>query len=339
MSCAKWPRRAANTACRWGSIARPPTCGRAVGARPGDNYSLVGNRDAYLRVYLQQLAELLTNYGEVVVVWIDAYCDPFCERVTDGKGNKIDSRPYEDAIVALVRRLQPKAVVLHWGTARTDVRAVGNEDGTAPYPIWNVARKGLASNLPELAAEAEGWYLHESDIPTRPKWHWRPGSDSQLASVDRLMKAYDQSIGVGANILVNMTPDARGLIPDAEMKRIAEFGAAIRAQADAPLARTDTAKGWTEPGVLELPLGHKAAIERVVLEENVAFGQHVFQYVIEAKTDGAWKSVAQGESIGRKRIHRIEPAVAAEAIRLRVMKADAVPVIREMAAYSRRLAI
>ena len=321
-----------------GIYCSPADMRQACWAKPGDNYALVGNRDAYLRVYLEQLTELLTNYGEVVVVWIDTYCDPFCERVTDGKGNRIDSRPYEDAVVSLVRRLQPKAVVLHWGTARTDVRAVGNEDGTAPYPVWNVARKGQASNLPELAAEAEGWYLHECDIPTRPKWHWRPNSDGQLASVDRLMKAHDQSIGVGANILINMTPDARGLIPDAEMKRIAQFGATIRAESGPPLARTDTGKGWSVPGILELPLGHKASIERIVIEENIAFGQHVLQYVVEAKTDGQWKSVAQGESIGRKRIHRIDPAVAGEAIRLRVVKADAVPVIRELAAYSKRLA-
>jgi alpha-L-fucosidase len=85
--------------------------------------------------------------------------------------------------------------------------------------------------------------------------------------------------------------------------------------------------------VLELKLDKKANIAHVVLEEDIAKGQHVLQYAIDAKIGEAWKQIAQGESISRRRIERLEPPVlGAECIRLRILKADAIPVIREMAA-------
>ena len=176
--------------------------------------------------------------------------------------------------------------------------------------------------------ESEGWYLHECDIPTRPKWHWRPNSDGQLATVDRLMRAYDNSIGVGANILINLTPDTQGRIPDVEEKRIAEFGETVRKQFGSPIAQSDSRHGWPEPGVLELDLLRPASGLRIVIEEDVAFGQHVLEYAIDAQLGGQWKAVASGTSIGRKRIHRVEEAVTTQKLRLRIMKADAVPLIR-----------
>ncbi|NLE38277.1 MAG: alpha-L-fucosidase, partial [Pirellulaceae bacterium] len=172
---------------------------------------IVGDRDAYWKYYKEQLTELLTNYGEVVMVWFDNYGDPFGFDVADAKTNQIlGAGRYDDELVGLVRRLQPGAVMLRDKTAKSDVRAVGGEDGTSPYPIWNVVRKGgvgpydatLSGTLPPAA---EGWYLCESDIPTRPQWIWRPNSDAQLASVERLMQAHDTSIGRGANILINLT--------------------------------------------------------------------------------------------------------------------------------------
>ena len=203
----------------------------------------------------------------------------------------------------------------------------------APYPVWNVARKDAATNWPELATEADGWYLHECDIPTRPTWHWRPNSDAQLASVERLMKAYDNSIGVGANILINMTPDSEGRLSLAEVKRIAEFGDAVRQQFGSPIAQTTSRSGWTQPGVLQLDLPRPGSGLRIVVEEDIAFGQHVLQYAIESQVGGEWKTVGQGTSIGRKRIHRLEPAVTIEKLRLRIVKADAVPIVRCFATY------
>jgi alpha-L-fucosidase len=305
---------------------------------PTHNFALVGDRDAYFRVYREQLRELLTNYGDMVMVWFDNHCDPFSRDTTDAKtGRRIGAGPYDEAIVSLVRSLQPNAVVLRYRSARSDLRGVGNEDGTSPYPIWNVIRKGEGANFPELLSpEAEGWYFCESDIPTRPVWMWRPNTDDKLHSVDRLVKAYTDSIGHGANILINLTPDPRGLIPEPEVRRLAEFGAELQRRFGSPIAQTDSGKGWTTPGLLELNLGRTANVAHVILEEDLAKGQHVLQYAIDAKMNNQWKQIAQGESIGRKRIHRLEPSVPTQEIRLRILKADAIPTIRAMAAMEQK---
>jgi alpha-L-fucosidase len=46
--------------------------------------------------------------------------------------------------------------------------------------------------------------------------------------LDGLVQVYYDSIGRGANLLVNMTPDPTGRIPEAEVKRLAEFGVKIQ---------------------------------------------------------------------------------------------------------------
>jgi alpha-L-fucosidase len=304
-------------------------------AKSQDNtYKLTGDRDVYYRIYLQQLRELLTNYGEVIQVWFDGADDPFGPNVTDANGRKIgQDSSYERGIVSLVRTLQPKASIFRWKTARSDIHGVGNEDGRSPYPVWNVVRKGEGVKSEWLAADAQGWYAFEADMPTRSVWIWQPNTDAQLRSVERLMQAYYDSIGIGANLLLNITPDTRGLIPEAEVKRMAEFGAELKRRLGSPIAETSSTKGWTEPGTLELGFNRGTRISHVELQEDIAYGQHVFKYALDFRVNGKWKETATGESISRRHIHRFTPAVAADGVRLRILEADAVPVMRRMAAY------
>jgi alpha-L-fucosidase len=302
---------------------------------PTKNHALVGDREAYFRVYQEQLCELLTGYGDMVMVWFDNHCDPFSRDTTDpATGERIGHGRYDEAIVSLVRSLQPNAVVLRYRSALSDLRAVGNEDGSSPYPIWNVVRKGEGAKYPELLSpEAEGWYFCETDIPTRPDWIWRPNTDAKLHSVDRLLKAYTDSIGHGANILINITPDPSGLVPKAEEQRLADFGAELHRRLSLPVAQTDSNKGWATPGVLELRLDRDASVAYVVLEEDLSKGQHILQYAIDAKIHDRWEQVAEGQSIGRKRIHQFASPIATNDFRLRIVKADAIPTIREMAVF------
>ena len=65
----------------------------------------------------------------------------------------------------------------------------------------------------------------------------------------------------------------------------------------------------------------------MVVEEQIAKGQHVLKYAVDAGVSGTWKTVAEGQSIGRKRIERFQPAITAEKIRLRIVQANAIPVI------------
>jgi alpha-L-fucosidase len=214
-----------------------------------------------------------------------------------------------------------------WGGSQPDVHFLNNEDGTSPYPLWNVIRSGEGPKW-HLPPSTKGWVIPEAEN-TLSTFAWVP------ATPERLLQQYYASVGRGANFLQALVPDRRGLIDDAQAKAVAAFGAEVRRRFGQPIAQTDSSNGWLEPGTLETDLGGAKKIAHVVLEEEIAKGQHVLKYAIDVLSDGKWKTVAEGESVGRKRIERLEPAIAAEKVRLRVVQANAIPSISAMKIYDK----
>lgn len=67
--------------------------------------------------------------------------------------------------------------------------------------------------------------------------------------------------------------------------------------------------------------------------EDIASGQRVREYRLEARVANDWRIVATGTSIGHKRIDRFEP-ITAPALRVTATKYSAEPVWRSLSAYS-----
>lgn len=88
------------------------------GAGKGGSYP--ADQSAYNNYYTTQATELATQYGEIAEWWLDGGAVP-------SLGTAINS---------LLATHQPNAVVFQ-GTDAT-LRWVGNEDGIAPYPSWNI---------------------------------------------------------------------------------------------------------------------------------------------------------------------------------------------------------
>lgn len=90
------------------------------------NAECYGQGEAYNQFFVEQLTELLTNYGEVHEVWFDG---------ANGEGPNGKKQEYDwDAILSTIRRLQPKAVTAIMGD---DVRWVGNEGGLGRATEWS----------------------------------------------------------------------------------------------------------------------------------------------------------------------------------------------------------
>ncbi len=221
---------------------------------------------------------------------------------------------------------QPNIVI--WHGNQPDFHYCKNEDGTAPYPLWNVLRKGEGAALWDLPPWTKGWVIPET-YNCHGTFVWVP------TVPDKLIEQYYMSVGRGANFLQALVPDKRGLIDDVQAKAVAEFGAEIRRRFGSPIAQANSHGGWREPGVLQTDLGGRKEIRHVVLEEEIAKGQHVLKYAIDVSAGGAWKTVAAGQSIGRKRFERFEPSIAAEKVRLRVVQANAIPSIAVMTVHDR----
>lgn len=295
---------------------------------PQGQRRLAGDQKRYLPIFEAQFREILSGYGELCEIWLDGALDPFGPDVLRPDGKPVGTHCW-DALIAMARKLQPQAVIM--GGTQPDARWPGNEDGLAPYPLWNVIEPGQeAANY--LPTGATGWLVPEADVFTRPTWFWTPGSDAQLASLDRLMDIYVRSIGHGANLLVNLTPDRRGLIDAAEVARLTEFGADIRRRFGTPIAETSSEGRWGEGQILQLDLGKPVRVEGVALEEDLRFGQKIRSYRVEALIGNEWKPVVEGESIGRQRIQAFPPVVAS-ALRIRVLLSEAVPHLRKFAVY------
>lgn len=288
----------------------------------------VGDVDAYFPVFMAQLTELLTNYGELEVVWFDGAYNPFEPDVRDKNGDAVGTR-YTAVIAEAVRRLQPNAVLM--GTHDADMRWSGSEQGHAPYPLWNVltAEQSFEAWLPEGIS---GWFIPEANIHTRAKWFWAPNTDETLKTPARLEEAYLTSIGHGANLLVNLTPDRSGRIPEAEMAMLQGAGEVIRARYEKPVSLMAEGARWSEGHTLRLAIPEGAEVDTVVIEEDLKSGQRIRAYRIEGLFDGKWKTLAEGESIGRKRIHVFEPVQTA-ALRLKITDTIPMPRVRTFAAY------
>ncbi|MCM3257416.1 alpha-L-fucosidase [Paenibacillus lautus] len=267
--------------------------------------------------YCRQLEELLSGYGPLVEIWFD------------GAGS--EGREYDwPRIMELIKRYQPRAMIFNMGAPT--IRWVGNEDGVAPYPCWNTADSSRGSMFSEESLkwlpETPGWVPAECDVPIRKdRWFWHPDEEHLLLSVDQLMDIYYRSVGHGATLLLNVAPDHHGLLPEADVRRLLEFGREIKSRFSHALAESS---GSGEIAQLTLP--RSSVIDHAVVMEDIAYGERVSQYVLEAFVDGEWLELTRGSAIGHKKIDAFAP-VAADKVRLRVLRSAASPRIKNMAVY------
>jgi len=334
---------------------------------PWDRNHAEYGRPAYLEYYRHQLRELLTNYGPVAEVWFDGanggdgYYGGARER------RKIDGATYYDWANTwkLVRELQPQAVM--FSDVGPDVRWVGNEKGVAFETSWNpITLEGFYPGHPKYTQIAAGspdgaeWVPPEVDVSIRPGWFHHPAEDAKVASLEKLLEIYEQSIGRGANLLLNIPPDRRGLIPDADAARLREFGQRIAATYRTDLApqasaRADRVRGgsalyaaarvndgdartyWaTDDGVtggtIELEWRRPVRLDRLVIQEAIALGQRVQAWSVAAELEGRWTPLTNGTTIGYKRIARFPPVTTSK-VRVSVDKGVACPAISTVSAY------
>ncbi|MGD8451505.1 MAG: alpha-L-fucosidase [Phycisphaerae bacterium] len=282
---------------------------RRHGAGGGGRCETEAEQQAYNEVYRRQLTEVLSRYGPMYEVWFD--------------GSIVV--PVAD----ILKKYAPDAMVFQGPQAT--IRWVGNEDGVAPYPAWNSVSAEAARTGTATAADGDPagtvWLPNECDARMRNTWFWRRDNAETLKTVDQLMDMYYKSVGRGAVLLVNHTPDTTGLIPEADVRRGAEFGAELRQRFGKSLAEA-AGKGET----LELTFGKPTKVDHVVMQEDIAGGERVRAYVIEGRVGDEWQVLAEGSAIGHKRMDRFE-LCEVSAIRLRVTQAVGEPLIRRCAAY------
>lgn len=209
------------------------------------NNSSYGKGKEYDDYYVNQLTELLTEYGELYTIWLDGACG----EGANGKVQKYDWNRY----YKVMRELQPNAVISISGP---DVRWCGNEAGEVRESEWSVVAKDMTD--PSITAELSQhedneefrdrpldetqsdlgsrerlknekelvWYPAETDVSIRPGWFYHEEEDDKVRSFENLKDIYLKSVGGNTTLLLNIPPMKNGKIHEKDMailKRLGEF--------------------------------------------------------------------------------------------------------------------
>jgi alpha-L-fucosidase len=300
---------------------------------PWDRHeSRYSNSAEYDKYYTAELDELAQGYGDLQEFWLD------------GAGSAGHVYNFS-RIIEELRMFQPNTLVFadvalfDYG----DIRWVGNEDGFIPYENWNVIdRHGYLR-----------WRPVEADTPLRKNhWFWHPNDESSLKSLPDLLFTYEQTVGRGGQLMLGIAPDRRGLLPEADVQRLKEFGAAVRQRYNnnlvahhvkATLEEELALDGnpdtfWSAPSgshhaVLEVNFATTVTFDRALTMEWLNAGQHVQEYAVEIYRHGRWIQVFQGNAIGHKRIDHFAPASASR-VRLNILSSSAEAYIREFQLFN-----
>lgn len=310
---ANWPSRYTDysvAATPWkdgkGDLVREFTdaC-RKYGLKVGLYYSPAefgsNQKDAkdYDEYFINQVSELLSNYGKIDYLWFDG---------CGSENHQYDTK----RIVAAIRKLQPQILLFNlWDP---DTRWVGNESGIAEMPNPNVVQLLDFSVQTEARdfLEEDTFLPAECDFRIRlENWFYSDCDAHTLKSLDELMGLYYYSVGRGANMLVNFGPDRRGLVPEADAQRFIEFGRRVKQIFGNPLCADYSCEGDTHT----LSFAEPALLDHVVIQEDVAKGEHIreFTVYIHPYSYGRRILVYRGMTVGHKHICRF-PAVTTKRV-------------------------
>jgi alpha-L-fucosidase len=175
--------------------------------------------------------------------------------------------------------------------------------------------------------------------------------------LDHLVDLYFKSVGRNSLLLLNVPPNWRGLLSDPDVQRLREFRATLDRLFAHNLAQGKPAFGsltdrrtrptnavdgnprtfWSpletnSSPSLEIDLGAPTTFDTALAMEQIAEGQCVESYRLEAWKDGDWKEVARGTTIGHKRLDRFPP-VTARRVRWSFSKSRPCPCIQTLGLY------
>jgi len=326
---------------------------RKAGIRPGIYFSV--HRNVYQKVWghyvnwgkgrgteaqkkfnaiaEKQMEELCSRYGPLVEIWFDA-------------GTKTPAEGGPD-MEPIFEKYQSNSVFYH-STQRADHRWIGNEAGYAGYPCWATMPRGkdgsVSHNSPHWRKHLSGgdndgevWSPAMVDVPLRANgahdWCWMPNREKCCLSVEKLTKMYVESVGRNGNLILGAAVNPDGLVDEADIKRLGEFGRELKRRWGKSLAKV-SGKGL----LVELKLPAARKVDSVIIMEDIARGERIQRYTLSGLVGGKWQKLAVGQSVGHKRIEQF-PAVPLQAVRLTVNQCKAEPQIRMLAAYGPKPAL
>ncbi len=311
---------------------------------------------AYNTVFVNMMKEVVHRYGPLFEFWWDG---------ANGEGPNGKKQVYEwHKFEATMRSIAPNTPV--FSDIGPDIRWVGNESGFAGTTNWNTldtagftrGAGGPSQDTLNMGnVNGHVWIPAECDVSIRPGWFYHASEDGQVKTPEQLFQLYLKSVGRGANLLLNVPPDRRGLINENDSAALVGFKQLREQNFENNLAAGATITLFANNAVHnitnELTDGNSASfanlapaetsaitvkfngtqtINCIQLQEPTQLGQRVKSFAISIKKNGSKGYSISGTTIGKKRILTF-PSVEADSFTITVTDAKAAPLISDIAAY------
>lgn len=288
--------------------------------------------DDYNEYFLNQLFELLTEYGAIHEVWFDG------AHPKRKGGQKYNYLAWKEVI----RTLAPDAVIF----GKEDIRWCGNEGGGTRATEWDIIPfeddPNKMTRFPDLMKEDLGSvdqlkganYLHylpaETNTSIRSGWFYRDDVYQDVRSADDVFDMYERSVGGNSTFLLNIPPNREGKFSPRDVAVLKEVGNRIRSTYDNNLfnnAKTEKrcidndefSFHYMEKGdELVIETKSPVTINRFMCQEAIlSHSMRVKEHSFEVFKNGTWEELASGTVIGYKKILRF-PTVTASKFRLKI---------------------
>lgn len=267
------------------------------------NHPDYGTKD-YNLVFAAMLKEILTSYGPVWELWWDG---------ANGEGPNGKKQVYDwELFKKTVRDNSPSTLV--FSDVGPDIRWVGNENGIAGTTNWNrlnidgfTAGAGAPPSDTLTSGNKFGdyWIPAECDVSIRPGWFYHKSEDAKVKTAAQLFQLYLKSVGRGANLLLNVPPNEKGLISDADSVSVINF-AKLRAESfktDLLPAAISSMNVIKEKPSIEFAFKKPLQLNTILLMENLAEGQHCSMFHVSFYSEnGELIKTIKGTTIGAQRI-------------------------------------
>lgn len=320
----------------------------------------------YVEKVFKKQCDELTAYGtDQFEMWFDGANGGGGYYGGANTDRSIDASTYYDIpnLRDWVHKKMPDCVM--WGVG-DEARWIGNEAGWAGETNWSYG-SGVNGN-----SNAWYWKHGESDAKaTNRGWFWHQGEAPH--SADCVWQFYMETVGRNATLILNYPPNNYGVLPDADVKVLKQFGEMLNARLGNDLApqakieasvtrqngqkRTYDASNmidgdketyWAAPdGVVDatitLTFDSPKNVHLISLQEYMRLGQRVKKFKVETSADGStWVPFDGMETttIGYKRILALNGNTSnygngenIKAIRIHIEDAKGCPTLHTIGIY------
>jgi alpha-L-fucosidase len=277
-------------------------------------------KPSYNEFYAKTLEEITTNYGPFNMLWFDG------ANAVSGRESLYDWKRW----ISIIRKNQPQVIAGGCGIdppdyfgCAPDASWIGNEAGLAGESTWAVH---LAAREFRLQNESLAYDPFFCDVSIRSGWFYH--KYQQPKSLEHLVHIYFNSVGRNCVLQLNIPPSPHGLLDEADVRRVMEFGQFLKDFYATDVATSASvfvsselsnhrAQNMLDPNLdlfwepeefdtlpcIELGLQEETIANVLMLQENIRGGQAIAAFQLYGATvSRPYFHLANSTTVGEKRL-------------------------------------